>query len=88
MVGAREDDQELLAADPGNPVNIGSNPVFQGCGDDFQHVIAGLVTAFVVDALEEVDVAQCNRRRRTKAMRAFQFPRHLGHEVPAVIDVG
>ena len=85
--GPRQDDRELVAADPERPVRAAQVRRRQGRGVA-QQAVAGGVTAGVVDLLEVVDVEEGEGQRQAVPRRVGPLALHLLLERPVVAEAG
>ena len=71
-VGVGQDERELLAADPGEVVDL----ALHGAGDGreaLERLVADAVAEAVVDRLEVIEIHHQHRHRAASALRAFDL---------------
>ena len=83
----REDDRELLPAEPRRDVRMSQVPLEDG-GDPVQDGVAGKVPVRVVDVAEQVEVGHDHRERRLGAARALELLPERACEVAGVEEPG
>ena len=86
VAGLRQDHGKLLAADARYPVDAPAQLLLQPCAELLQNLIAAGVPERIVDALEEIDVAQDQRERAAVTRGALHFARKVLAEEAAAGD--